>query len=219
MSNDPTIPAGRRASASSSGVRPKLPYCVVVNGQDFACFASKATAESDAETLRRGHARKGFKTEVRVRTRTGFGGAMGKRKGPLSASAKYEARQLHDRLSTLPRVGDAITARELRLYADNDGDLYRQRFLPILKNQCGHIKRGRYDAKKSVKGWLHFVDAAAKKYARETGGSSDVVAGTKWHTMFSAKVRRAVAAQYARETGGAQGMCREYGLAGTRRRR
>ena len=80
MSNDPTIPAGRRAaSASSSGVRPKLPYCVVVNGQDFACFASKATAESDAETLRRGHARKGFKTEVRVRTRTGFGGTMVKK--------------------------------------------------------------------------------------------------------------------------------------------
>lgn len=89
----------------------------------------------------------------------------------------------------------SVESHELRLFIDNDGDLYRQRFMPILKNQCKHRKRGRYDAKKSIVGWMHLVDAGAKKYAKEFGspgyvGGRKVAGSAAWHRMFSTKVTR-----------------------------
>lgn len=103
----------------------------------------------------------------------------------------------------------SIEARELRLFIDNDGDLYRQRYMPILRNQCKKAKSGKYDATKSAKGWQYLVDAGAKKYIKEFGGGA-------WHKIFDAATRRSVAREYASET---RGVCREHGLASLRRRR
>ena len=42
-------------------------------------------------------------------------------------------------------------ARELVLFCENDGDIYRQQGTPILKNLITKMARGVYDKKKAVK--------------------------------------------------------------------
>ena len=63
---------------------------------------------------------------------------------------------------------------ELVLYAGNDGDLYRQRRQPIEKNLQSKFDKGDYVADKAVNLWRYFTDEAAKKYAKEYGGSFSV---------------------------------------------
>jgi hypothetical protein len=64
---------------------------------------------------------------------------------------------------------DQIGARELELYIQNDGDLYRQQYQPIQKNLVTKIARGIYDPEKAVKLFMYLVDNGAKKYAMEFG--------------------------------------------------
>ena len=78
--------------------------------------------------------------------------------------------------------------RELRLFIDNDGDLYRQQYTPILKNLVTKKARGVYDRTKAEKLWMYLVESGAKKYAREHGSP-----GTPWHVMFPISDRREVA--------------------------
>lgn len=75
--------------------------------------------------------------------------------------------------------------RELVLYAENDGDLYRQRRQPIEKNLQRKFDKGTYVADKAVKLWRYFADDAAKKYVKEWGG------------VFSVADRNAVALEFA----------------------
>jgi len=58
-------------------------------------------------------------------------------------------------------------ARELLLFAVNDGDLYRQRITPIIANVKKKIKKGTYDATLALKLWRYAADAAATKYTKE----------------------------------------------------
>jgi len=76
-------------------------------------------------------------------------------------------------------------ARELLLYIENDGDLYRQQFTPILKNLTAKKARGIYEHDKAVKLFLYLVESGAKKYAKEFGGT--------WNLMFSIPARKSVA--------------------------
>lgn len=110
---------------------------------------------------------------------------------------------------------DKHALRELELYIDNDSELYRQRFQPILKNQCKKKKAGRWNQKLAVKGWMYLVDAGAQKYNKEFG-DSDTVGSGAWHKMFNMATRRALAARYAKHTATA---CVEHGLAGVSARR
>ena len=79
-------------------------------------------------------------------------------------------------------------ARELKLYIDNDGDLYKQRLIPIVKNIQRKMKSGKYDHNKAPKLWKYLVDDGAKKYAKEFPG-----------VKFSKVVKDAVAQEYADE--------------------
>jgi hypothetical protein len=78
-----------------------------------------------------------------------------------------------------------IETRELELFAINDGDLYRQRVQPIIKNLKKKIKSGKYDAKLALKAWQYAADDAAKKYVKEYGSPGD--------KMFSVQDRKDVA--------------------------
>ena len=49
-------------------------------------------------------------------------------------------------------------AMELKLYIDNDGDLYRQRLVPIVKNIQRKMKSGKYDHSKAPKLWMYLCD-------------------------------------------------------------
>lgn len=72
---------------------------------------------------------------------------------------------------------DPTAARELELYIDNDADLYRQQFIPIVKNLMLKRRRGVYDRELAVKLFMYLMDAGAKKYLKEfgTGGKIDTV--------------------------------------------
>ena len=79
-------------------------------------------------------------------------------------------------------------ANELKLYIDNDGDLYRQRLVPIVKNIQRKMKSGKYDHSKAPKLWMYLVDDGAKKYSKEFPG-----------VKFDRKVRQYVAQEFADE--------------------
>lgn len=85
---------------------------------------------------------------------------------------------------------DHVAATELLLYADNTRELYRQK-VGIEKNLEKMYKKGTYDAKKAPKAWLHWMDAAAKRYHKEFGGMG------RWSDMFNKSTREAAAKEAA----------------------
>lgn len=88
--------------------------------------------------------------------------------------------------------GDA-EATELKLFIDNDGDLYRQQTQPIIKNLQRKLAKGVFDKSKSEKLWMYLVENGAKKYAKQFSIGSD------WHKIFSMADRKAVARALAEE--------------------
>lgn len=88
-------------------------------------------------------------------------------------------------------LGGEHEARELHLYCENDGDLYRQQVEPIRKNLRKKMEKGIYDHEKAKKLWMYLADNCARKYVKEFGG------GMPWHKMFSTADRREVAKEFA----------------------
>jgi hypothetical protein len=87
---------------------------------------------------------------------------------------------------------DTEATRELDLFIQNDEDLYRRRFMPIILNLKKKIAKGIYDHKLAVKMWMYLVDDAAKKYVEEYGSQTDDV-----KDMFPKEVRLQVAQDLA----------------------
>ncbi len=56
---------------------------------------------------------------------------------------------------------------ELELYIVNDGDLYRQRAQPIIKNLAKKMLKGTYSHIKAAKLWAYLADAGAQKYTKD----------------------------------------------------
>lgn len=83
---------------------------------------------------------------------------------------------------------DEHAATELKLYIDNDGDLYRRQTTSILKNLATKKARGIYKHDLAVKAFGYLVQAGAKKYADEFEPTMRV-----WHQIFDAPTRRSVA--------------------------
>ena len=83
---------------------------------------------------------------------------------------------------------DSDAVNELDLFIMNDEDLYRRRFMPIIKNIKRKIKRGVYDHEKVIKLWMYLVDDAARKYVQEHGSQDQDVAD-----MFPKETRLKVA--------------------------
>ena len=64
---------------------------------------------------------------------------------------------------------DSDAVNELDSFIQNDEDLYRRRFMPILTNIQRKMKRGVYDHEKVIKLWMYLVDDAAREYIKEFG--------------------------------------------------
>ena len=62
--------------------------------------------------------------------------------------------------------------RELRAYIDNDAGLYRQRYMPILKNLSRKKKQGQYRKGLASKAFMYLVDDGAKRYVKSYGGDA-----------------------------------------------
>lgn len=113
----------------------------------------------------------------------------------LRTPAGELARQEFNR-KTLERLrlkkNPATETRELALYIENNGDLYRRQTIPIIKNLQRKIAKGTYDPAKALILWKHLADSGAQMYAKEFGGPGD-----KWSAMFSVADRKTAAAELA----------------------
>ena len=81
--------------------------------------------------------------------------------------------------------------RELVLFITSDGDLYRQRITPTIKNLKKHMAKGKFNKTESLKSWQRIADEGAKKYDKEFSS-----AGAK---TFSVADRKQVAVELADE--------------------
>ena len=64
---------------------------------------------------------------------------------------------------------DTDAVNELDLYINNNEDLYRRKFMPIVYNLQKKIKSNIYDHELAKKLWMYLVDEAAKSYTKEFG--------------------------------------------------
>jgi len=87
---------------------------------------------------------------------------------------------------------DQPAAKELELWIENDGELYRRQYQPILKNLANKKARGIYDHAKAVKLFGYLAESGAKRYNGETGSGSGV-------GIFNPATRHAVAEQLAKQ--------------------
>ena len=62
--------------------------------------------------------------------------------------------------------------RELKLYIDNDQDMYRQRYIPLLKNLSRKKKQGKYSKGLASKAFMYLIDDGAKRYVKSYGGNA-----------------------------------------------
>lgn len=97
-------------------------------------------------------------------------------------------------LPTKQAVQQTGNSRELKMFGDNDGNLYRQSQQPIEANLSKKIAAGTYDHDLATKLWGYHADRAAQAYTKQFGSPGD-----KWHQMFSPGDRRAAATQWANE--------------------
>lgn len=77
-----------------------------------------------------------------------------------------------------PASADHITARELVLYIENDGTLYRQMYRPIVQNYAKKVVKRKYNRQLAVKGVVNLVNEGIRRYRKEFG-LSQVSAATK----------------------------------------
>lgn len=89
------------------------------------------------------------------------------------------------------KFDDPDMAYELELFMENDGQLYRQQFIPIIKNIQRKIKSGKYDHNQAPKLWMYYVENGLKKYAKELGS------GMAWNQYLSVKDRKVLAMKLA----------------------
>ena len=61
--------------------------------------------------------------------------------------------------------------KELKLYIDNDQDMYRQRYIPLLKNLSRKKKQGKFRKSLASKAFMYLIDDGAKRYTKEYGGN------------------------------------------------
>ena len=89
---------------------------------------------------------------------------------------------------------DSDAMNELKLFINNDEDLYRKQFMPIIANIKRKIKRGVYNHEMAPKLWMYLVDEAARKYVKEFGSPDQDV-----KDMFPKELRMEIAKDLADE--------------------
>jgi len=87
---------------------------------------------------------------------------------------------------------DTQASTELKLFIDNDGDLYRRITTSILKNLAAKKARGVYRHDLAVKLFGYLTEAGAKKYAQEFGSGP-------WHKMFDVSTRKLAAKELTKD--------------------
>jgi len=81
--------------------------------------------------------------------------------------------------------------KELKLYIDNDQDMYRQRYIPLLKNLSHKKKQGKYRKGLASKAFMYMIDDGAKRYVKSYGGDA--------RDMFPKRQRQMLSKDYVDE--------------------
>jgi transposase len=68
---------------------------------------------------------------------------------------------------------DQIALRELDLFAENTGEIYKQK-QAIIANLQKKRAKGKYDPAKAPKLWAYWVDEAARRYQKDFGSGSPI---------------------------------------------
>ena len=110
--------------------------------------------------------------------------------GVIKMSKKKDFKPMIKKMAQKGLHEGPTETRELKLYIDNDGQLYYSRYMPIIKNLSKKMKKGKFDKRLAVKGFMYLVDDGARKYIRDFGGSKG---------MFSKKDKIQVAKEFADE--------------------
>src|ERR1700690_2450155 len=79
-------------------------------------------------------------------------------------------------------------AAELKMFTENDGDIYRGQTTSILKSLATKMAKGIYDPDKALDQFMYLAESGAKKYAKQFRGG-----GVAWHDMFPVAFRRIAA--------------------------
>jgi hypothetical protein len=64
---------------------------------------------------------------------------------------------------------DTSLARELTLFIENDGTLYRQMYRSIVKNYARKVVKRVYNRTQAIRGVVHLVNEGIVRYRREFG--------------------------------------------------
>ena len=91
----------------------------------------------------------------------------------------------------LTEVNLSDEMEELKQYIDNDASLYRQRYMPILKNLSKKKKKGRYRKGLASKAFMYMIDDGAKRYVKSYGGNV--------RDVFPKRQRKMLAQDYVEE--------------------
>lgn len=91
-------------------------------------------------------------------------------------------------------MADQASTSELKLYTENDVDIYRRTTTPIVRNLRTKQAQGKYDHEMAVQAFMYLAESGARKYAREYGGGEH-----EWHLIFPIDVRRQAAAEWRDE--------------------
>lgn len=95
-------------------------------------------------------------------------------------------------------MGLSTDARELKVWIENDANLYRQMWVPIQNNLRKKIAKGTFRKDLSVKAFRHLADAGTKNYQRENRLQK---AGFFFSVSVRNEVARVLAEDFARGEG------------------
>ena len=90
------------------------------------------------------------------------------------------------RKNTRGSAADSVAARELAMFIENDGTLYRGQVTSIITNLAKKLAKGQFDRSKAIKLMGYLADSGARKYMQEFG---DPMRGP-WQSYPMAKVSR-----------------------------
>lgn len=102
-----------------------------------------------------------------------------------ASDSKFRGESFYDRMAS-----DPVAMGEIEMFIDNNGNLYRQQFLPIIKNIQRKIKSGKYDHALAPKLWGYLIENGMKLYAKENRDP-------RWMNLLSTKDRKVLAQKYA----------------------
>jgi hypothetical protein len=88
---------------------------------------------------------------------------------------------------------------ELVLFATNDGDLYRQKTTPIIKNLAKKKVKGVYAPEKALVLWGYLADNAAQKYTRMHCEPKPATSYGPFTAVMRREAAKALATYYADE--------------------